>query len=103
MLSGLKLSLGAALFAAVGLAACACGSSPQTSSATTVSSSRVIVGEAIRCTVSVRTPLQAGRALGIVFTFQNTSKHAVDVPIAYGGLWVIVKSSDGTTYDMRVP
>ena len=99
----MKLSLGSALLAAVALTASACGSSHPTASPPTNSSSRFIVGGAVRCTATVRTPVQAGHELGVTFRFHNVSKHAVDVPIAWGGMWVRVKSSDGTTYDTKVP
>jgi hypothetical protein len=51
----------------------------------------------------VRTPVQVGQNLDIAFTFRNLSTHPVSVPVSYGGMWVVVKSADGTTYDTRVP
>src|SRR5204863_334469 len=67
------------------------------------SSSRLILGGTVRCTATLTTPVQAGHELGIAFAFHNVSTHAVSVPIAYGGMWVRVKSPDGTTYDNRIP
>jgi len=104
----MKPVLPAALVAAIALAASACGSShptssPPTSSGPTVSSSRLILGGTIRCTASLTKSVQAGQELGISFAFHNVSTRTVDVQLSYGGMWVIVRSADGTTYDTRVP
>ncbi len=103
----MKISLGAALLAAVALAASACGSSHPTSnpptSGSTVSSSRLILGGTVRCTATLATAVQAGAELGISFAFDNVSKRTVKVQLAYGGMWVVVRSPDGTTYDTRIP
>ncbi len=102
----MKLSLGAVLLATFALAASACGSSHRSSpgvSGPTVSSSRLVAGGAVQCTATVRNPVEAGHDLGIVFTFHNLTKHSVNVPVSYGGVWVVVKSPDGTTYDTRIP
>jgi hypothetical protein len=103
----LKLSLGVALFSAVTLAAAACGSSrPASGPATsgpTVSSNGPMLDGTVQCTATLTTPAQAGHNLGVVFTFHNVSKHTIKVALAYGGMWVLVRSPDGTTYDSRVP
>lgn len=98
----MKLLFGAALLAAVALAASACGSSHPPSSAT-VSSSRLILDGAVRCTATLGNPVEIGHELDVSIKFENVSKRAVSVQPAYGGMWVAVKSSDGTTYDTRVP
>jgi hypothetical protein len=116
----MKLALGAAVLAAVALAASACGSSHRTSnppppsgpthptnspplSGPTVSSSRLILNGAIRCTATVNTTVPVGQELGISVSFRNVSKRTVDVQPGYGGVWAVVKSPDGTMYDTRVP
>jgi hypothetical protein len=102
MFRAMTFPLGAVLLAAAVLAASACGSSHKTSSGT-VSSSRLILDGAVRCTATLATPVQVGDELGVSISFRNVSKHPVDVQPAYGGMWVLVKSPDGTTYDTRVP
>jgi hypothetical protein len=97
----MRLSLGAILLA-VALAASACGSGNATSSGT-VSSSRLILGGAVRCTATVTTPVEVGNELGVSVSLHNISKHTVNVAPGYAGVWVVVKSPDGTTYDTRVP
>jgi hypothetical protein len=105
----MKLSLGAALLAAVALAASACGSShhpasnPPAATGPTVSSSRLILDGAVRCTATLKTPVQAGHDLDVSVGFHNISEHPVNVQPAYGGQWVLVRSADGTTYDTRIP
>lgn len=102
----LKLALGAAVFAAISLAATACGSShPQSAQGTNgqVSSSRTLLGGRVQCTATVKTPVQVGAELGITFKFHNISKLPADLQLSYGGVWAIVKSPDGTAYDTRVP
>ena len=103
----MKLSLAAATLAAVALAASGCGSSHPASTASksgpTVSSTRVILGGTVRCTATVKTPAQVGHVLGMTVAFHNLSRHTVNVPPGYGGLWVVVSSPDGTTYDTRIP
>jgi hypothetical protein len=103
----MKLSLGVVLLTAMALAASACGSSHPSSnpqpSGQAISSSGLMLDGTVRCTATVTTPVQAGHDLGVVFTFHNLSKRTVKVDLAYGGMWVLVKSPDGTTYDSRVP
>ena len=103
----MKFSLGAAVFGVVVLAASACGSSHPTVSPPTngpfVSSSRVILGGTVRCTATVRTPVQAGHELGIAFRFHNLSMRTAYVDGGWAGMWTLVRSPDGTTYDTRVP
>ena len=94
------------MLAAVALAASACGSShPKVSPppSGTVSSSRLILGGAVRCTATLTTPVQVGQELGVSVKFENISDHTVSIQPAYGGIWVLVRSADGTTYDTRVP
>jgi hypothetical protein len=103
----MRLSLGAVLLAAVALAASACGSTHRTGGAATSgptgSSTRLILDGAVRCTATVTTPVQVGHELGLSVSFHNVSKHTVDVQPGYGGVWAVVRSPDGTTYDTRVP
>jgi hypothetical protein len=72
-------------------------------SAETVNSSRLILGGRIRCTATVSRSVQAGSPLGVTFAVTNVSSHTVKVLLADGGLWLVVKASDGTTFDTRVP
>jgi hypothetical protein len=103
----MKSSLGAVLLGAAVLAASACGSSHRTGSPRpskpTVSSSGLVLGGTVRCTATVSTPVQAGHELGISFAFHNVSKRTVNVQIDYGGMWALIRSADGTTYDTRIP
>ena len=72
-------------------------------SATTASSSRLILGGRVRCTATVSRSVQAGSPLGITFAVLNLSTRTVRVPLTGGGLWLLVRAADGTTYDTRVP
>lgn len=99
----MKIALGAALLAAVALTASACGSSHPKAGASTASSSRLVLGGAVRCTATVKTPAHVGDELGVSVRFENLSHQPVKVSPGYRGVWVVVKSSDGTTYDTRVP
>src|SRR5947209_7410720 len=101
----MKVSLGAVLLAALVLVV-ACGSSRTASgpptNGRTVSSTGLMLDGTVRCTATVTTPAQAGHELGITFTFHNVSKRTAKVDLAYGGMWVLVTSPDGTAYDTRV-
>lgn len=102
-----KLTLGVGLLAAVVLAVSACGSgnqvvSPPTTSAD-VTSHGAMLGGTVQCTATLPASVPAGHDLGAVFTFHNVSKRTAKVDLAYGGLWVLVKSPGGTAYDSRVP
>jgi hypothetical protein len=103
----MKQVLALAMLVALTVAASACGSSHPSSvrgtSSSTESSSRMILGGTVQCTATVTTPVQVGHELGITFTFHNISKNQADVRLSYGGVWVIARSTDGTTYDTRVP
>jgi hypothetical protein len=57
----------------------------------------------VRCTATVKTPVEAGHALDISFHFHNVSSRTAKVQLGYGGMWVVVRSPDGTTYDTRIP
>lgn len=72
-------------------------------SATTVGSSRLIMHGTVRCTATVARSVEAGSPLGLTFAVHNLSKHTVKVLLADGGLWLVVRAADGTTYDTRVP
>jgi hypothetical protein len=98
-----KVALGGAVVAAVVLAAAACGGSAANPGPRAVRSDRDILGGAIRCTATLRSPVEIGQDLGVSVTFRNVSDHMINVYPAYGGVWVLVKSADGTTYDTRVP
>jgi hypothetical protein len=69
----------------------------------TVSSSRLILGGRVRCTATVAKSVQAGDPLGLTFSVRNVSNDPVKVSLYRGGLWLVVRASDGTTYDTRVP
>ncbi|HZT86176.1 MAG TPA: hypothetical protein VE984_12290 [Gaiellaceae bacterium] len=112
----MKTWTGAALLAATALAAPACGSGYQASAshnpgqsqgsvvhADTVSSTGLILGGRVRCTATVSRSVQAGDDLGLTFLVRNVSDRSVRVPLTGGGLWLVVKAADGTTYDTRVP
>jgi hypothetical protein len=72
-------------------------------SATTVSSSRLILDGRVRCTAAAPGSVEAGSPLGITFILRNVSKHPAKVFLGRGGQWVVVRAADGTTYDTRVP
>lgn len=72
-------------------------------SATTVSSSRLILDGRVRCTATVPESVQAGSPLALTFAVRNISNRTVRVPLTGGGLWLVVRAADGTTYDTRVP
>ncbi len=103
----MKVALGAAVLAAVVLAASACGSSHPRSgpppSGQTVSSTGPMLDGAVQCTATLPASVRAGDELDAVFRFHNVSKHTVKIDLVYGGMWLLAKSPDGTTYDTRVP
>jgi hypothetical protein len=107
ILGGMKLLPAVVLLASVALAASACRSSRRTTDppdrGSTVSSTRMLLGGTVRCTASAETAVSAGHDLGVTFTLHNVSKLPADLHLSYGGVWVVVKSPDGTTYDTRVP
>ena len=72
-------------------------------SATTVSSSRLILHGTVRCTATVSRSVEAGSPLGLTFALRNVSKHPAKVLLGRGGQWLVVRAADGTTYDTRVP
>jgi hypothetical protein len=72
-------------------------------SATAVTSSRLILGGRVRCTATVPDSVEAGSPLGLKFAVRNVSNRTVSVPLTGGGLWLVVRAADGTTYDTRVP
>jgi hypothetical protein len=72
-------------------------------SATTVGSSRLILGGRVRCTATVARSVTAGSPLGLRFVVRNVSDRTVKVPLYAGALWLVVRAADGTTYDTRVP
>lgn len=72
-------------------------------SARTTSSSRLILGGRVRCTATVSRSVSAGSPLGLTFVLRNLSRRTVKVPLSNGGLWLVVRAPDGTTYDTRVP
>src|SRR5579862_8949950 len=105
------------LLAALAVTASGCGSSRRATSTTatrsstpipaprvrisakTASSSRLILGGRVRCTATVSRSVQAGDRLGLTFAVRNISSHPVEVPLTDGGLWLVVRAADGTTYD----
>jgi hypothetical protein len=68
-----------------------------------VSSSRLILGGRVRCTATVSRSVQAGDPLGLTFAVHNVSNRPAQVPLYGGGLWMVVRAADDTTYDTRVP
>jgi hypothetical protein len=105
---------GAALLAALTLAASACGgyqvSSHQTPASTsstvptgTVTSTGLILDGRVRCTATVPAAVQAGDPLGLTFAVRNISDRPVKVSLAFASVWLVVRAADGTTYDTRVP
>ena len=102
----MKVLLGVALLAVVALTASACGSSHRTNppaKSPTVSSTGLMLHGTVRCTATLTTPAHAGHDLGVTFTFHNFSNKTAKVNLVYGGMWVLIKSPDGTTYDSRIP
>jgi hypothetical protein len=100
----MKVSIGAALLAAIALAASACGSSHGIGSPPgSVSESRVIEGGTVRCTATVvTTPVGAGHELGnarVAFVFSNLTKHQALLQHGSQEGSAVVTSPDGTTYD----
>jgi hypothetical protein len=96
-----------AALVALALATAACagthGAQPGSSlvSARTVSSSRLVLDGRVRCTATVADSVQAGSPLGLTFALRNVSKRPVQVSLLFGGLWLVVRSPDGSTYDTR--
>lgn len=102
----MKLALGVAVLVAACLAASACGSSHRTNGppVTNESSSPThTFGGTVQCTASLPTSVEAGHLLDVVFTFHNVSKRTANVDLQYGGMWLVVRSPDGTRYDSRIP
>ncbi|MDX6480765.1 MAG: hypothetical protein QOG85_1275 [Gaiellaceae bacterium] len=99
----MKLVLGVAVLTAVALAASACGSNSHRTSVQSGTSSQLILGGTVRCTATMTTPVEVGHELGVIVRLHNVSQHTVNVLPAYGGVWVVVRSADGTTYDTRIP
>lgn len=104
------LRLGALVAIPLVLAACA-GSDPATAPhfqyAVSVlgggSSSRLILHGRVRCTASLRSPVQPGQELGLTFSLHNHTGSTVHVRLSPADLSFVVKAPDGTTYDTRVP
>jgi hypothetical protein len=72
-----------------------------THSSTTISrSSALILDRRVRCTATVSSDVQAGQDVSVKFTLHNISRRRIKV---FGLLWLVVKGTDGTTYDTRVP
>lgn len=91
------------------VAACA-GGDPATAphvqdyiSALRVSSSRLILHGRVRCMASLRSPVQPGGELGLTFSLHNDTGSTVHIRFSASDLWFVVKASDGTVYDTRVP
>ncbi len=68
----------------------------------TVSSSRLILDGAVRCTATVTTPVRVGDAFDVSFALHNVSKRTANVQLVYS-MWAVIKSPDGTTYNSAVP
>jgi hypothetical protein len=47
--------------------------------------------------------VQVGSPLGLTFVVRNVSNQPARVFLGQGGLWLVVRAADGTTYDTRVP
>jgi hypothetical protein len=94
----MKLAVGAAALAAIALAASACGSATST-----VTSTGLMLDGTVQCTATLPASVEAGHELDAAFRFHNVSKRTVKVDLLYGGMWLLVRSPDGTTYDTRIP
>jgi hypothetical protein len=68
-------------------------------SAATVSSSRIVLGGRVRCTATVASKVRAGKDLNVRFALHNRSKHSVTVSLSVFDPWLVMRASDGTTYD----
>lgn len=110
----MKRSAAGAVLPAITLAASACAGSHRASvspapprvhgtpiSAKTVTSSRLIRGGRVRCTVTIPTRVEVGQRIGNTFAFRNVSGHPVRVYLGGGSL--VVRAGDGTTYDTNLP
>lgn len=62
-----------------------------------------MLGGTVECTATMKTPVQAGNALDVRFSFHNVSTKTASVDLQYGGMWILARSPDGTAYDSRVP
>lgn len=106
MFGDVKGSTRACLLVAVAAALSACAASHRALNGTeisahTVSSSRLILGGRVRCTATASTPVEAGQALGVTFTFRNVSHRAVKVGLAPWDVRDIVSAGDGTRFDTQ--
>jgi len=71
--------------------------------ARTARSSGLILGGRVRCTATVGSEVQAGRALSVRFTLRNLSKRPVKVPLWVFSTRLVVRAADGTSYDTSEP
>jgi hypothetical protein len=66
-------------------------------------SSRLILGGRVRCTATVRSEVQVGRAVDVRFALRNISKRPVKVQLWVFSSGLVLNAADGTTYDTSVP
>jgi hypothetical protein len=95
----MKKLAGAIVLGAIALTAATSHAAGRPDAPTTVHSSALVLHGRVRCTATVATPARVGRALQIAFRFHNLSRRTAVVD----GTWLVIKASDGTTYDTRVP
>jgi hypothetical protein len=62
-------------------------------------SSRMLHGDRLRCTATVRSEVQAGNAVRVKFTVHNVSKRSVKISSWIFSTGFALKAADGTTYD----
>jgi len=67
-------------------------------STTILRSSGLMLHRRVRCTATVSSEVQAGQPVSVKFTLRNLSRHSLEV---FDEPWLVVKASDGTTYDTR--
>lgn len=67
--------------------------------------SRLILHGRIRCTASLPlgSRVQPGHELGLTFSLHNDTGSTVHLRLSAADLWFVVRASDGTKYDTRVP
>jgi hypothetical protein len=107
-LAGLSLAVavGLGLFAWAGGQRASAARVPEPGiSATTAieSSSRLILGGRVRCTATVESEVQVGRAVSVRFALRNISKRPVKVQLWVFSTGLVVNAADGTTYDTGGP
>ncbi len=68
-----------------------------------VSSSALVMDGKVRCTASMRTPVQAGHITSLTFALHNVSENPVQAGLTPFTLWFVLRAADGARWDTRVP